>query len=92
MKESKFLNKLLPTSPDFLPIVREIRRKYLLARGLRDAYSVFFQASTPEGSLTRATSLPPVRCSMPCVPCPCAFQGFRVAERFPLRRSNYQKD
>jgi len=30
MKESKFLNRLLPTSPDFLPIVREIRKKYQL--------------------------------------------------------------
>ena len=47
--------------------------------------------STPERSLIRATSRPPVRCSKPCVPCPCVRlpcvlqgQGFRVAERSPL--------
>jgi len=28
MQESKLLGKLLPTSPDFLPIVQQLRDKY----------------------------------------------------------------
>ena len=30
MKETKFLGALLPSSPDFLPIIEGIRRKYNL--------------------------------------------------------------